>query len=77
MATERPAHNRDQLALVLGICEDFLRHANPVTRAEIDALLLQHGITGGPGWLIDMRGFTRLRLQSHALDATINPPDEP
>jgi hypothetical protein len=30
------------------------RRTTPATRNEIDALLRQHGITGRPGWLIDM-----------------------
>ncbi|MGY4898629.1 hypothetical protein ACWEEK_23980 [Micromonospora aurantiaca (nom. illeg.)] len=54
----------DLLPLLLEICEDFLAHTGPATHHEIDIHLRAHGITGGPGWLIDMLGLTRLRLQN-------------
>jgi hypothetical protein len=58
-------HDQDQLlAHLLEICEDFLGHAGHATRAELDAYLSTRNITGGPGWLIDMLGLTRLRLQA-------------
>ncbi|MEU0156473.1 hypothetical protein [Micromonospora fulviviridis] len=53
----------DLLQLLLQICEDFLANTGPATHHEIDILLRARGITGGPGWLIDMLGLTRLRLQ--------------
>lgn len=51
------------LLQVLETCEDFFRHTSPAVHRELDTLLRGHGITGGPGWLIDMLGFTRLHLQ--------------
>jgi hypothetical protein len=35
-------------------------HASPATRDEIDTLVRQRGITGGPGWLDTLA----LRLQN-------------
>jgi hypothetical protein len=64
MVTDHIPHDQEQLRLLLEICEDFLRHTGPATHDEIDRLLRQRGITGGPGWLIDMLGLTRLRLQA-------------
>jgi hypothetical protein len=52
------------LQLLLEICEDFLAHTSPATRREVDTLLRARGITGGPSWLIDMLGLTRLRLRN-------------
>jgi hypothetical protein len=63
MDTGATEHDHDQLPLLLEICEDILRHTSPTTRDEINTLLRERAITGGPGWLIDMLGFTRLRLQ--------------
>jgi hypothetical protein len=58
-------HDHDQLlAHLLEICEDFLGRASHATRDEVDAYLRTRSITGGPGWLIDMLGLTRLRLQA-------------
>lgn len=34
------------------------------THHKVVILLRTRGITGGPGWLIDMLGLTRLRLQN-------------
>jgi hypothetical protein len=62
--------DHDQLQLLLGICEDFFRYTSPATRAEVDALLRRRGITGGPGWLVDMLGLTRLNLQNGEYDNT-------
>jgi hypothetical protein len=73
MLTEQPEH--DQLQLLLEICEDFFRRTSPATRSEVDLILLDHGITGGPGWLIDMLGLTRQHLQSRAFDTTIKTHD--
>ena len=64
MVTDHIPQDHEQLQLLLEICETFFRHTNPATRDEIDRLLRQRGITGGPGWLIDMLGLTRLRLQT-------------
>ncbi|AGL17557.1 hypothetical protein [Actinoplanes sp. N902-109] len=52
----------DLLRLLLGICEDFFAQTGSATRDEVDALMRERGITGGPGWLIDMLGLTRARL---------------
>jgi hypothetical protein len=56
--------DHDELLLLLEICEDFFVNTTPTTRDELDAVLRAYGITGGPGWLIDMLALTRLRLQS-------------
>lgn len=58
--------NDELLPLLLQICEDFFASTSPATRRELDALLAARGITGGPGWLIDMLALTRLRLESPA-----------
>ena len=57
-----PDHEQ-QLSELLEICADYFDKADPPARAELDALLREHGITGGPGWMIDMLSFTHLRLQ--------------
>ncbi|MEV0431559.1 hypothetical protein [Micromonospora sp. NPDC050495] len=57
-------HGDQLLQLLLQICEDFLARAPAATHHEVDTLLRARGITGGPGWLIDMLGLTRLRLQN-------------
>ncbi|MEV6695507.1 hypothetical protein AB0M35_28980 [Micromonospora sp. NPDC051196] len=62
-ATTNDTHHRDLLPLLLEICEDFLAHTGPATHHEVDILLRARGITGGPGWLIDILGLTRLHLQ--------------
>ncbi|WP_328465941.1 hypothetical protein OHA21_44890 [Actinoplanes sp. NBC_00393] len=56
----------DLLELLLEVCEDFFTHTNPATRAEVDRFLRAHGVTGGPGWLIDMLSLTRRHLQDPA-----------
>jgi hypothetical protein len=61
MTTAEPDHDA-LLHLLLEICEDFFAHTGPATRDEVDLLLHAHGITGGPGWLIDMLALTRLQL---------------
>lgn len=59
-----PQHEHDHLLTeLLELCEDFLGHASPATRDELNAYLHTRGIAGGPGWLIDMLGLTRRRLQ--------------
>jgi hypothetical protein len=60
---DRTKHDPEQMLLLLGICENLFTRASPATRRELDTLLRQRGITGGPGWLIDMLALTRLRLQ--------------
>jgi hypothetical protein len=65
----------DLLPLLLEICEDFLAHASPPVRREVDDILHVHGITGGPGWLIDMLALSRLRLQNP--DDVPTPPSGP
>jgi hypothetical protein len=62
-ATTSDTNHGDLLQLLLQICQDFLAHTTPATHHEVDILLRARGITGGPGWLIDMLGLTRLRLQ--------------
>jgi hypothetical protein len=57
----------DLLPLLLEICEVFFAHASPPVRREVDNVLHVHGITGGPGWLIDMLALSRLRLQNPAV----------
>ena len=58
------AANSDELLhTLLEICEDFFGRTSAATRSELDTLLRARGIYGGPGWLIDMLGLTRLHLQ--------------
>ncbi|AXH91501.1 hypothetical protein ACIBSS_33020 [Micromonospora aurantiaca] len=64
LATTSNTNHRDLLQLLLQICEDFLANTGPATHHEVDIHLRARGITGGPGWLIDMLGLTRLRLQN-------------
>ena len=63
MPADPTKHDHEQLVLLLGICEDFFTHTSPATRREVDTLLRERGITGGPGWLIDMLALTRLHQQ--------------
>ena len=70
MAAYQAPRDHDQVQLLLGICEDFFHYTSLATRAEVDALLRRRGITGGPGWLIDMLGLTRLNLQNGVDDDT-------
>ena len=63
MTIEETGHG-DLLPLLLEICEDFFAHTSPAIRDELDQLLRAHGITGGPGWLIDMLGLMRVRLNA-------------
>ena len=63
MTGQRVEHHDRLLPEVLQICEQFLGQASPATRDELDTFLLARGNSGGPGWLIDMLGLTRLRLQ--------------
>jgi hypothetical protein len=58
------ADQDDLLPLLLEICETFFGRTNTATRSELDRLLHEHGITAGPGWMIDMLALTRLRLQA-------------
>lgn len=62
-AATSDTNHGDLLQLLLQICEDFLARTTAATHHEVDTLLHARGITGGPGWLIDMLGLTRLRLQ--------------
>lgn len=72
MPTGRAPHDHDQIELLLDICEEFFQHTSPDTHTEIDTLLRRRGITGGPSWLIDMLGLTRLRLQHQPSEPTTN-----
>jgi hypothetical protein len=72
MDTGQLPHDHDQLELLLDICEEFFRRTDQATHTELDALLRRRGITGGPSWLIDMLGLTRLRLQRQASEPTID-----
>jgi hypothetical protein len=74
MTTSPTGSGDEQLQQLLHICEDYFRHARPATHSEIDAILREHGITGGPGWLIDMLGLTRLHLQ-HQHETTTGVPE--
>lgn len=65
----------DLLPLLLEICETFFGRTNTATRSELDALLIKHGITGGPGWMIDMLALTRLRLQARTRENRPEPHD--
>ena len=55
----------DPLPALLEICEEFVANASPVVHHDLDTLLRTRGITGGPGWLIDMLALTRHHLQNH------------
>ena len=59
-----PTPGDDPLPLLLEICEEFFASTSPVVHHELDTLLRARGITGGPGWLIDMLALTRYRLQN-------------
>jgi hypothetical protein len=61
MDTREP--NDDLLPLLPGICEDFFASTSPAVRSDVDAQLRARGISGGPGWLIDMLALTRQRLE--------------
>lgn len=64
--TSEGTGDEDQLLLLLEICEEFFARTNIETLDELDRLLAARGITGGPGWLIDMLAFTRTLLQDPA-----------
>jgi hypothetical protein len=68
------APNDDVLPLLLEICEDFFIGTSLAVHREVDALLQAKGITGGPGWLIDMLALTRQRLETPAEPAWAEPP---
>jgi hypothetical protein len=74
MATGQTQHDHDQLLQqLLEICEDFFSRTSPATRGELDTVLRAHGVTGGPGWLIDMLSLTRLHQRhNNALDTRSN-----
>jgi hypothetical protein len=55
--------DHEHLLQLLQICEDYFRHADPATHADLDAVLRQHDITGGPRRLIDTLGLTLHRPQ--------------
>jgi hypothetical protein len=59
MTTSQAQPGHDHLSELLHICEDFFRNADPATLAKLDTILREHGITGGPGWPIDILGLTR------------------
>jgi hypothetical protein len=65
MANGPTEHHNQLTPLLLEICEDFFAHTTPATHTEVDMLLRERGITGGPVWLIDMLSLTRLRLRRH------------
>jgi hypothetical protein len=60
----------EQLLELLQICEDYFRHTDPTTHAELDTVLRRHHITGGPGWLIDMLSLTLHRLHHEHATST-------
>jgi hypothetical protein len=64
MTTRPVGHDHDQLLELLEICQDFITRTSPATRHELDTLLCARGITGGPGWLIDMLALTHRHLQT-------------
>jgi hypothetical protein len=53
----------DLLPTILEVCEEFFASTSPAVRHDLDALLRNRGITGGPGWLIDMLALTRRRIE--------------
>ena len=60
--------DREQLlAVVLEVCEEFFAGAGPAIHREVDVLLLARGISGGPGWLIDMLALSRVGLPSSSI----------
>jgi hypothetical protein len=64
MPAGQTQYDHQLLEQLLEICEDFFGRASPATRHELDSYLHTRGANGGPGWLIDMLGLTRLRLQA-------------
>ena len=74
MTTSQAQPGHDQLTELLHICEDFFRTADPATLTELAMILREHSITGGPGWLIDIHGLTRLHLQ-HQHEPTTGAPE--
>lgn len=68
------ANSDELLHTLLEICEDFFGRTSAATRRELDTLLLARGIYGGPGWLIDMLGLTRLQLQRTTRHDEPHPP---
>jgi hypothetical protein len=58
---------RDQLTHVvelLEITDTYLRRVFPRPTYQLDELLRERGITGGPGWLIDTIGLTAMQLHA-------------
>lgn len=53
----------DRAAELLETCDAFLRRVQPAPAHQLDELLRERGITGGPGWLIDTIGLTALQLR--------------
>ncbi len=53
----------DRIAELLEITDSFLRAHLPTIDTDLDDLLVERGITGGPGWLIDTVGVTALALR--------------
>ena len=53
----------DRIAEVLEITDTFLRRLAPRPAHQLDELLRERGITGGPDWLIDTLGLTALQLR--------------
>jgi len=58
-----------QIAELLEITDAFLRRHLPAIADDLDALLRERDITGGPSWLIDMAGLTALHLRRAAASA--------
>lgn len=55
----------ERIAELLEICDGFFRR-HPNVAADLDELLVDRGLTGGPGWLIDGLGFSALDLWKKA-----------
>lgn len=53
----------DRAAELLEITDAFLRRVQPCPIHQLDELLRERGITGGPGWLTDTVGLTALQLR--------------
>ena len=57
---------------LLGLCEQFFRHAGPAVHAELDQFLTAHAHPGGIGWFIDALGFATLTRATP--DSTVGDP---
>ena len=68
-------HTVASLVELLGMCEEFLRTAGPLVRAELRTYLNRQAPPADPSWFIDMLGFSSVHL-GHLLPAGTAPPSE-